>query len=333
MDRQDRYRGCLVGGAAGDALGYAVEFLGEEALFGRYGERGITEFQLYDGVARISDDTQMTLFTAAGLLHDGGDPVENVWNAYGEWYVTQFHAYPAAGKNFSGLMDYRELWSPRAPGRTCLSAIAGGTPGSTKHAINHSKGCGGVMRAAPAGLCSPHNAMNAAILGAETAALTHSHPLGWLPGAMLAHMVAELVSIDRLPIAEAAHNAMFAMTYEFTHTPELRGFQDLMNEALALADSGTKDLDAIHSLGEGWVGDEAMAIALFCAARYENDFAGGITAAVNHRGDSDSTGAITGNLLGAKLGYAAIPERLRTALELRGVLLETADRLCAKTAQ
>lgn len=331
MHRQDRYRGCLVGGGAGDALGYAVEFFSEEAIFGRYGAGGIRAFRLVNGVAQISDDTQMTLFTAAGLLLPGEDKVQNVWECYNEWYVTQFHAFGAAGKNLSGLMDVEALWSPRAPGRTCLAAISGGRPGSPSRPINHSKGCGGVMRAAPAGLISPKNPMNAAILGAETAALTHSHDLGWLPGAMLGHMVAQLVSVENLPIEKAARNALFALSYEYTRAPDLRAFCDLMEQAIALAHSDTPDLDAIHALGEGWVGEEAMAIALFCAVRHEDNFAAGIIAAVNHKGDSDSTGAITGNLLGAKLGYEAIPDEFKDHLELHELLLSMADKLYEQT--
>lgn len=68
MRNKDQFRGCLVGGAVGDALGYAVEFLNEQEIFGRYGKNGITAYTLRDGVAEISDDTQMTLFTASGLL-------------------------------------------------------------------------------------------------------------------------------------------------------------------------------------------------------------------------------------------------------------------------
>ena len=74
-----------------------------------------------------------------------------------------------------------------------------------------------------------------------------------------------------------------------------------------------------------------MAIALYCAIRFENDFAAGIIAAVNHKGDSDSTGAIAGNLLGAKLGYEAIPEKFKDKLELRELLLNMADKLCERT--
>lgn len=64
----NKFRGCLIGGAVGDALGYAVEFLPASAIFKKYGENGITEYELHREVAEISDDTQMTLFTATGLL-------------------------------------------------------------------------------------------------------------------------------------------------------------------------------------------------------------------------------------------------------------------------
>ena len=68
MRNLDKFRGCLIGGAAGDALGYEVEFMLADEIFDRFGDNGITEYSLHNGVAQISDDTQMTLFTATGLL-------------------------------------------------------------------------------------------------------------------------------------------------------------------------------------------------------------------------------------------------------------------------
>ena len=65
---KDKFKGCLIGGASGDALGYTVEFLEYEQIQSLYGEKGITEYTLTDNVALVSDDTQMTLFTANGLL-------------------------------------------------------------------------------------------------------------------------------------------------------------------------------------------------------------------------------------------------------------------------
>jgi ADP-ribosylglycohydrolase len=75
--------------------------------------------------------------------------------------------------------------------------------------------------------------------------------------------------------------------------------------------------EVIERMGGGWVGEEALAISLYCALVSQDDFARGVLLAVNHSGDSDSTGAITGNLLGLTLGVDAIPEKWLAELELR----------------
>ena len=106
-------------------------------------------------------------------------------------------------------------------------------------------------------------------------------------------------------------------------------FLKLIRKAMALAAGDTADLDAIHQLGEGWVGDEALAIAIYCALKHADNFDQALIAAVNHKGDSDSTGAITGNILGAYLGLAGIPEKYRKDLELADVLMALADALYA----
>ena len=89
----------------------------------------------------------------------------------------------------------------------------------------------------------------------------------------------------------------------------------------------TDDLAAIRQLGGGWVGDEALDIALYCALKYENDFEKAIVAAVNRDGDSDSTGAITGNILGAYQGLKGIPEKYLKNLELMTLLNTMAEDL------
>ena len=75
--------------------------------------------------------------------------------------------------------------------------------------------------------------------------------------------------------------------------------------------------------------EEALGISLYCALKYQDDFSAGIIASVNHKGDSDSTGAITGNILGALLGYDAIDEKWKEKLELKDVILEISDDLSA----
>ena len=104
----------------------------------------------------------------------------------------------------------------------------------------------------------------------------------------------------------------------------------LINRAIALASGQEDDSTCIRQLGQGWVGDEALAIAIFCALRHHDDFSAGIIAAVNHDGDSDSTGAIAGNILGAHLGYSAIADKWKQDLELADVILELSGDLCRK---
>lgn len=92
-----------MGGAAGDALGYPVEFLRADNIRERCGERGITTYELTDGVAQFSDDTQMTLFTMGGLLNGRmramaqrieGGCTRQIAYAYKDWLYTQFGSFP-----------------------------------------------------------------------------------------------------------------------------------------------------------------------------------------------------------------------------------------------
>lgn len=331
---RDRFRGCLVGGAVGDALGYEVEFIGEEKIFARFGPGGIREYAYHNGLARISDDTQMTMFTACGLLRAAAleaDPVACVADAYRDWYNTQSNSY----RNFNRkgittwLMHVPEIYAARAPGNTCLNAIYMGCHGSVAKPINNSKGCGGVMRTAPAGLfCrSSGRAEDAALLGAEAAALTHGHEMGYIPGAMLAHIVRQAACGETATLKDAVTESAEAMEKLFPEAKNLPDFLKLMDRAVELAESKESDLDAIHKLGAGWVGDEALAIAVYCALKYANDFEKAMIASVNHQGDSDSTGAICGNILGAWLGLSGIPGKFLLDLELKAELLELADDL------
>ena len=100
-----------------------------------------------------------------------------------------------------------------------------------------------------------------------------------------------------------------------------------MDEAVALAaEPGPPTPERVESLGGAWVGEEALAIALYCAL-VASDVRSGLLLAVNHGGDSDSTGAITGNLLGATYGVDALPSDLLDGLELRDVIETVANDL------
>ena len=114
----------------------------------------------------------------------------------------------------------------------------------------------------------------------------------------------------------------------FQDDPHIQELLDLIDLAIQLSENGDDDLSNINCLGEGWVAEETLAISLYCALRHQNDFSAGIIAAVNHGGDSDSTGAVTGNILGALRGYNRIKDQWKQDLELQDVILELADDLC-----
>jgi ADP-ribosylglycohydrolase len=319
---RSQYVGCLLGGAVGDALGAPVESLSLAEIRRRLGPAGVTG--LPAPLARITDDTQMTLFTAEGLLR-----AHNQWReqgsakradllhrAYLRWLETQgvrARALRAVDRD-GWLASLPALRERRAPGHTCLSALESGRRGTVDEPINTSKGCGGVMRVAPVGLvcADPFEG------GCEAAALTHGHPSGYLAAGVLAAVVAGCLKgyLLRSAIARA--------TTPLKRYPKHRETLAAVKAAVALASSARPTPENVERLGQGWVAEEALAIALFCALTARS-FRDGVLAAVNHSGDSDSTGAITGNILGAALGVRAIPRAWLARLELRDVVETVGD--------
>lgn len=359
MDRNrqlDKIRGSMVGGAVGDALGYPVEFIcSYEGIQKRYGENGITrldttQWWLPDeeksGKAWISDDTQMTLFTACGLLNakaQGKAPKYAICEAYLEWYYTQVGRKSSRHKD-CWIGDVPELNNRRAPGNTCMTALQDILRG--KDPYNNSKGCGGIMRTAPVALYGAvwrdtpegeplegriSNIKDVDMLAADAAEITHQHPLGWLSSALEAHVIYRIMQKDcptvddfKAYLSEGYDMLLSLYPNEGAGITQLRA---LTYKALGLVGSSASDVDNIEAIGEGWVAEETLAIAVYCAVKYFDNFEKAIIASVNHRGDSDSTGAVTGNILGAVVGYDAISEFFKTDLELHDVILYVADDL------
>lgn len=353
--KQSAVRGSLLGGAVGDALGYAVEFYDMDKIRRIYGDGGIRayEYSRRTGKARVSDDTQMTLFTAAGLLNccaanvaAGGyaDPTDCIRQAYRDWYLTQFcrdepcfAQWQTEGrKPATWLFAIPQMYGRRAPGNTCLSAISLNVHGTVEAPINNSKGCGGVMRVAPVGLLrqdvqSREELIRLGWEAARAAAVTHGHPLGYIPAAGLAMMV-NRAAFGGCPYRDGLEGILREcrelLSEMFSGEPELALQLSLLESAEALARNSRPDTENIPLLGEGWVAEETLAIAVYCCLRYRDDFSGAVIAAVNHSGDSDSTGAVAGNLLGAWLGAEAIEPRWLERLELKEIIETVAQDLC-----
>ena len=287
-DFASRAMGCLLGGAIGDAFGYEVEFDSLSAIRKRFGPAGIAEPVRHRGKLVVSDDTQMTLFTlegrlrarTAGCLADFADidpTLEHIRLAMLDWHLTQ--SAGASHARYTGALGHsRVMQTRRAPGNTCMAACARGATGTPARPINDSKGCGGVMRVAPIGLMREYTVAQAFEVASRAAAQTHGHPEGYLPAGALAAIVRALV--EGLPLASAVSVAVELLREQPRSAPTLKAL-------LAAQAPGA----SVQGLGEGWVGEEALAIGLHAALAGE-DFAGALRLAVNHDGDSDSTGSI-----------------------------------------
>ncbi|WP_165939827.1 ADP-ribosylglycohydrolase family protein [Saccharopolyspora aridisoli] len=344
IDAHERFLGSMLGGAMGDALGYAIEFSDIGMIRHHHGENGLAEPVLRDGVVQISDDTQMMLFTLEGLVRAhvarrveprDNDPIPEVQHAYQRWFHTQNQAWEVAGGPYARqlqrpdgwLITNWELFASRAPGSTCMSALANfaqtGVFATPQHRINNSKGCGGVMRAAPVAAWS-NDPSEVFLVAVRTAALTHSHPSGFLSAGVLAVVVHQL--IRDVPLREAVRLARELLTRWPEHEEQLR----VLDRAVALAEQGPVPPEELKAeLGEGWVGEEALAIGLYAVLATDN-LRDALLLSVNHSGDSDSTGIVCGNIGGAVYGTRAIPPEWLQHLELREVIETVANDALAE---
>lgn len=316
---KEHFAGCLLGGAIGDALGWL------------YSQQGVADLgSVENGKAKITDDTQLTLFTAEGLLRaetrrrEKGTcyPPSLVYYAYLRWLHTQGYPQDASmSEIYNGfLIKIQELHVSRSAGKTCLSALLSGKYGKLHESINDSKGCGGVKRVAPVGLFASREA--AFELGCECAALTHGHPSGYLAAGIFAHMITALIA--GLELKEAVFEALDILA-------DYQDYEECnrsIRQAIKLAQSDQKPEEVITFLGEGKVAEEALAIAVYFALKYSTDFKKAISTVVNFYKDSSKTiAALTGNILGAYLGFKAIPAEWIEKVELKEVILQIADDL------
>lgn len=323
----DRVLGCLLGGAVGDALGYEVEFLSLQRIRERFGPQGIQAPVLNaEGQAVVSDDTQMTIFTADGLtrsvVRDGSivqsSALDAVRAATLDWYAMQM------GRQVQGgLSEYGVLGEDPARGMTCTSGCAQGASGTPESPINDSKGCGGVMRVAPVGLCLELTDEEAFELAARCAAQTHGGPSGYLSAGTLAAIVRNLV--DGLEPARCADRAI-EIARDWPGADETVA---AFGRAHELASQRSVHGAGIPvQLGKGWVGEEALAIAWY-SVLVATDFADAVRIAANHDGDSDSTASIAGQIYGAWKGLSEVPHGWIRRLDALEPLADVAGRMLA----
>jgi ADP-ribosylglycohydrolase len=338
MDEYDRYLGCMLGGATGDALGFLIEFDNLDTIrkkFGPYGLRTVLKSKSNGNRGVISDDTQMALFTADGLLwaaHDGLDPADGIYRSYMRWYYTQtkkvvcqdqadwMKRQPHEEFWQYDLMGARELFVRRAPGMTCLKALSSGRQGCVGHCLNDSKGCGTVMRAAPVGMFYAGDPEQAFRVGCQSGAITHGNPSGYLTAGVLSAIISYLV--QGIPFGQALTWSVDMLKSKDKKQEVVRAVSRALDEAV----SQRSPILSIERIGPGWVAEEALAIAVYCILKTDT-LKDAVIMACNHDGDSDSCGAVCGNMAGAIYGSEAVPMNWTKHLECLDLLGTMADCL------
>lgn len=300
-------QGLLFGLALGDALGWPVEFLDLAAIRARYGPAGI---QQPPDPAVYTDDTQMTIALAEGLLEAGP--------------AADLDAQMAAvARRFIAWSRHPET-PTTAPGGTCLRGVAAleaGAPWRTA-GVAGSKGCGACMRVAAVGYLYQHDPERLRAVALAQGWLTHRHPASDAACVAAAWLVK--LALDGAPPADWL-SATQAVTRGLS--PDFDAALERAAEAMPWDDE-CRALDHIGPVrGGGWIAEEAVALALYCAVRRPDDYVAAVRLGANITGDSDSVAAIAGGVIGARLGPAAVPEAWRARLRHRAELHALAVRL------
>lgn len=281
----DQITGCLVGGALGDALGAQFENMTAKRATATF-ERG----EWRTGPLRITSNTQLTLFTAEGMVRasqrfreKGLCSIPCVLKlAYRRWLHTQGDTEPHFFDR-GWLMECPELQVVRGTSATLKAALKNGAKKS-------SAGNGAITRLAPVALTTLNDVPE---LAADIAAISHPHPDARQAASQLATILQHVLRGEGLEgairLGPWSHEYHWAACCEIPPGPTLTAQQALRW--------------TVHSIAKGHY-----------PAPF--DFWRSLRHAVCSGGASDAVGSLTGQLLGCYLGYSALPSEMVSRLEL-----------------
>ncbi len=334
-DKQSAYKGCLLGLAVGDAMGFPVDDKLWEDICAEYGPNGLLGYDLRNGSAEVTSYTQIAAYVANALLvaltrGRPGAYVQYITMALKEW---------AKRQHFPRDPDNSPFWVSKLPQlrkRACkdarmLDALRAETLGETEHAINNAVSAGSLPAAVAVALFFNPKRMEPSEVGslaADALALTHGNPETFLSGVVLAYALAGILQQPECPLEEQFLQAVSAMQSQF-------GFRfpqaDLVEQRIARAMELAKAQqftarDGMERL-ECYTASSCLAGAVYACLTYPDDFDNAMILAVNHSGSSSAVGAITGAFLGAKMGSDALPDFYLESLQTLPALNQLAEDL------
>ncbi|MEU2154707.1 ADP-ribosylglycohydrolase family protein [Streptomyces sp. NPDC019396] len=336
QDFRARVRGCLLGGAIGDALGAGIAARTVDEIREAHGADGAGDFlPAYGRRGAVTAATQLTLFTVDGLIRaqvrkDTGawHPPTDVHRAYLRWAATQRDWGPDERRKDNGWLAREEwLYTRRDPQAATLSGLADEVLGTLDKPRNPTaRDAGAVIRSAPFGLLVGWEPQLVCQLAVECATQTHGHPTAYLSAgafAVIVHGLARGETVDA-----CVQRALALLASRPGHQP----VTDALKEALGAVRQGIPSHARVAALGNPEHAEDALAVAVYCTLVSE-DVRHGLRLAVNHDGPSHITGALCGALLGVMHGETALPPAWLTELEGRSTLLELADDFAMEMTQ
>lgn len=294
MTTRDRFRGLMLGTAVGDCLGRPVE--GHR----RVPDSFIDEVLTSPPRLIYTDDTVMTMALARSLLDSGRFDGAHMAMRF----ARDYHADPHRGYG-RNVVEVFERVLRGVPWHEAAGRQFGG---------EGSYGNGAAMRVAPVALWAHPDVERAAQLAAETARVTHTHNVG-VEGAMI-QAVAACHALASIPTPDL----LFDLDRRI-RTKEFRARFDMLPSCLEADD----DERARLHLGHWVAADKSVLTALYCFLM-ASDFTDAVVRALRMGGDTDTIGAMTGALAGARFGASSIPEAW-LAVEGHDTLVSLADDL------
>lgn len=340
ITRRSAYRGCLLGLAVGDAMGYTVDTKSWAHIQEDYGPNGLMGYDLVNGYADVTSHAQLAAFTATGLLmgmtrgqiNGKMAPfVRYAALAQREWATSQ-RRYDQPQRIYCWVYRVPELRRRRCTDTRMLDTLNRDTLGSPEEPTNRYDSPGALATAVAVGMFADRNRMaqeEIDRLGAESVALTHGSPVAFLSGAWVAHLVSNLLRDSGTPLEILMEEACEAVGNQFgrEYAPAAKELRLLVMKAVAMArDRNMAPREVMEQL-ECESCTQVLAGAVYASLLCQEDFDSAMILAVNHSGRSAAVGCLTGAILGARMGAEALPEFYLESLEAARVLLELADDL------
>ena len=335
--RQSAYRGCLLGLAVGDAMGYTVDNRSWQEIREDYGPNGLLGYDLVNGYADVTSYAQLAAFTCNGLLFGMtrgqlsgkmAPYIKYIEMSSREWAASQ-RSWGRPKSCYCWLLRRQELCRRHCMDTRMLDTLSREAPNSLESPVNNFSDPAGLTAAIGVGLFYHKDRMDwreMARLGAEAVALTHGSPTAFLTGTVLTHIISLLIRHPGAPLKKVFLAAVDAMKDQFGHQySQAFDIATLVRHAVTYASA--PDIRPVEVMEQLKCENAAQVLAgaVYTCLIAENDFDRAMIVAVNHSGRSAAVGALVGAILGLRLGEEALPEFYIECLEPADTLRELAD--------